>query len=133
MTAAKKTSAQTKVHNLETFSLLWLDAEVNTTEDNKRAQKRLRSIINHLEIFHDQNECQQYINSCSEHDRVVLIISGRLSKELIPQLHNLRQVSAFYIYCWDKKAYKDWAKQFSKIKGVVVKVDDLIRQVTMDQ
>ncbi|CAF4750948.1 unnamed protein product, partial [Rotaria sp. Silwood1] len=133
MAATKKKSSKTYGHNLETFSLLWLDAEVNTTDENRRAQKRLRSIINYLEIFHDQHECQQYIMSCSEHDRVVLIISGRLSKELIPQIHHLRQLSAVYIYCWDKKAYKHWAKQYSKIKGVVIQLDDLIQQITMDQ
>ncbi|CAF3486969.1 unnamed protein product [Rotaria sp. Silwood1] len=132
MTAAKNMSAQTLNDNLETFSLLWLDAEVNTTEDNRRAQKRLRSSINHLKIFHNQNECQQYIMSCSEQDRIVLIISGRLSKELIPQIHHLRQLSAVYIYCWDKRAYKDWAKQYSKIKGVVVQLDDLIQQIQTD-
>ncbi|CAF1236295.1 unnamed protein product, partial [Rotaria sordida] len=133
MTAANSTIAQTHSNNLETFTLLWLDAEVNTKEENKHAQKRLRSIINHLIIHHDQKECQQYIMSCSAQDRLILIVSGRLSKELIPQIHNLRQVSAVYIYCWDKKAYKQWAKQFTKIKGVIVKVDDLIDQIKVDQ
>ncbi|CAF3995019.1 unnamed protein product [Rotaria sordida] len=133
MTAAKSTIPQTHSDNLETFSLLWLDAEVNTKEENKHAQKRLRSIINHLKTFHDQKECQQYITSCSAQDRLVLICSGRLSKELIPQIHQFRQLSAIYIYCWDKKAYKQWAKQFNKIKGVIVKLDDLIHQITVDQ
>ncbi|CAF3384723.1 unnamed protein product, partial [Rotaria sp. Silwood2] len=114
MTTAKNTIVETNSDNVETFSLLWLDAEVNTKEENKHAQKRLRSIINHLIIFHDQNECQQYIVSSSEQDRLVLIISGRLSKELIPHIHHLRQISAVYIYCWNKQAYKHWAKQFNK-------------------
>ncbi|CAF4351719.1 unnamed protein product [Rotaria sp. Silwood2] len=126
MTTAKNTIVETNSDNVETFSLLWLDAEVNTKEENKHAQKRLRSIINHLIIFHDQNECQQYITSSSEQDRIVLIISGRLSKELIPHIHHLRQISAVYIYCWDKQAYKHWAKQFNKL-------DDLINQITLDQ
>ncbi|CAF0950493.1 unnamed protein product [Rotaria sp. Silwood1] len=133
MAAANNTVTRKHGDNLETFSLLWLDAEVNTKEENRRAQKRLRSIINYLKIFQDQNECQQYIKSCSEQDRIVLISSGRLGKELIPQIHDLRQLSDVYIYCWDKKAYKHWAKQFSKIKGVIVSLDDLVQQITMDQ
>jgi hypothetical protein len=39
--------------NLETFSLLWLDAQVNTTKDNRQAQEKLRQIINHLKTFDD--------------------------------------------------------------------------------
>ncbi|CAF2895160.1 unnamed protein product [Rotaria sp. Silwood2] len=126
MSAAKNTIAETHGNNLETFSLLWLDEKVNTKEENKHAQKRLRSTINHVIIFHDQTECQQYIMSSSEQDRIVLIISGRLSKELIPHIHRLRQLSAVYVYCWDRKAYKHWAKQFPKL-------DDLINQITLDQ
>ncbi|CAF4609795.1 unnamed protein product, partial [Rotaria sp. Silwood2] len=126
MSAAKNTIAETHGNNLETFSLLWLDEKVNTKEENKHAQKRLRSTINHVIIFHDQTECQQYIMSSSEQDRIVLIISGRLSKELIPHIHRLRQLSAVYVYCWNRKAYKHWAKQFPKL-------DDLINQITLDQ
>ncbi|CAF4106654.1 unnamed protein product [Rotaria sp. Silwood2] len=133
MTATNSTIAQTHFNNLEIFSLLWLDAEVNTKEENKRAQKQLRAIINDLKTFDDQHECQQYIMSCSEQDRLVLISSGRLGTELIPQIHHLRQLSAVYIYCWKKKVYKQWAKQFIKIKSVIVTLDDLVNQITMDQ
>ncbi|CAF2513802.1 unnamed protein product [Rotaria sp. Silwood2] len=133
MTAAENTIVQTHTDNLETFSLVWLDEKVNKKEENKRAQKRLRSIINHLKTFDDQNECQQYIMSRSEQDRVVLIISGQLSKDLIPRIHDLRQLSAIYIYCWNRKAYKPWAKNFTKINGVLVQLDDLINQITLDQ
>ncbi|CAF2513792.1 unnamed protein product [Rotaria sp. Silwood2] len=133
MAAAKNTNAEIGRSNLETFSLIWLDAEVNTTEENRRAQNRLRSIINQLIIFHNPNECRQYIMSCSIEDRLILIASGRLSKELVPQIHHLRQLSAVYIFCRDKQAYKQWAKEFNKIKGVVILLDDLINQITLDQ
>ncbi|CAF4800731.1 unnamed protein product, partial [Rotaria sp. Silwood2] len=86
MSAVKNTIVQTNSDNLEIFSLLWLDAEVNASEENRHAQKRLRSIINHLIIFHDLNECEQYIVACSEHDRLAVIVSGRLSKELLPHV-----------------------------------------------
>ena len=46
---------QTHDDNLETFSLVWLDAQVNTTEDNRQTQQKLRQIINHLKTFDDQN------------------------------------------------------------------------------
>jgi len=37
--------------NLETFSLLWLDANVHTTADNINSQTVLRRAINFLRIF----------------------------------------------------------------------------------
>ena len=90
--------------NLETFSMFWLDAQVNTTEDNRNTQLKLREIINHLKTFDDQGECHQRILSLSQEDRLVLIVSGRCGRQLVPQIHHLRQVSSIYVYCMDKKA-----------------------------
>ena len=101
--------------NLETFSLFWLDAQVNTTEENRRTQQKLRQIINHLKTFDDQNQCQQHITTLSPQDRLVLIISGRCGRQLVPQIHHLRQLSSIYVYCMDKKANKQWAKDFPKV------------------
>ncbi|CAF2156044.1 unnamed protein product [Rotaria magnacalcarata] len=133
MATANSTTSSTKKENYETFSLLWLDGQVNATEENKLAQRRLRSIINYLKLFENPQECRQYIKNCSEQDRIVLIISGRLSKELVPQIHELRQLSSVYIYCRRKKEYKTWAKQFPKIKRIVVQLDDLIQRIKEDQ
>ena len=65
-------------NNLETFALLWLDAEVNSSEENRQAQQDIRSTINHVITFEDPTLCKQYIRSVCPYDRLVLIISGRL-------------------------------------------------------
>jgi len=90
--------------NLETFSIFWLDKQVNATEDNRNTQLKLREIINHLKTFDDLGECYQRILSLSTQDRLVLIVSGRCGRQLVPQIHHLRQVSSIYVYCMDKKA-----------------------------
>ena len=119
--------------NLETFSMFWLDAQVNTTEDNRNTQLKLREIINHLKTFDDQGECHQRILSLSQEDRLVLIVSGRCGRQLVPQIHHLRQVSSIYVYCMDKKANELWAKDFIKIKSVIVQLKDLIHVIKQDQ
>jgi len=101
--------------NLETFSLLWLDAQINATEDNRQTQQKLRQIINHLKTFDDQQQCHQYILSLSPQDRLVLITSGRYGRQLVPQIHQLRQLSSIYVYCMDKQANEQWAKNFTKV------------------
>jgi hypothetical protein len=49
--------------NLETYSLIWVDAAVNSSKENVLAQQQLRTSINHLLIFEDDNECEEYIRS----------------------------------------------------------------------
>jgi hypothetical protein len=107
--------AETHDDNLESFSIFWLDPQVNTTEENRKAQHKLRQIINHLKTFDDQNQCQQFILSLAPEDRLILIVSGRCGKQLIPQIHPLQQFSSIYIYCMDKTANEQWAKDFTKV------------------
>lgn len=102
--------------NLETFSLLWLDAAVRTSKENKKAQEKLRAIINHLEVFETIDECKKYIRRCSESDRIVLIVSGGLGREIVPQVTKYTQVDCIYVYCMDKKKNKEWASQHAKVR-----------------
>jgi hypothetical protein len=112
--------ANAKIHpiteeNLETFLLYWLDADVNKSDHNKTVQHELRSIINHLKLFDDQSQCQQAIQSLSTQDRIILIVSGRLGRQIVPQIHQLRQLSSIYVYCSDKALNEEWARQFTKV------------------
>jgi hypothetical protein len=103
--------------NLETFSLVWLDAQVNNSIQKLNAQKELRAIINHLKIFEDENECQHFIEQMSKEDRLVLIVSGQLGRHVMSRIHHLRQVLSIYVYCIDKQANEQWTSGFSKVKS----------------
>jgi hypothetical protein len=86
-------------NNLETFALLRLDAAVNTSEENREAQQQLRSTINHVTTFENASLCEQYIRSVCLHDRLVLIVSGKLGQEVVPYIHQVRQLSSINVYC----------------------------------
>jgi hypothetical protein len=101
--------------NLETYFLIWLDAAVNSSEENVEAQQQLRTSINHLTTFDDDNECEEYIRSVSKHDRIILIVSGQLGQKLIPRIHQLQQIFAIYVYCMNKMPNEHWAQEFSKV------------------
>lgn len=102
-------------NNLETFSLLWLDAAVDTSEENREAQKQLRSTINYVTTFDNENHCKEYMQSLSIYDRVVLIVSGRLGKTIVPRIHDMRQLSSIYVYCLHKERNEEWAQNFVKV------------------
>ena len=101
--------------NLETYCLIWVDNSVNNSKENLDAQQQLRTSINHLLTFEDDQQCLQHINSLPKDDRVVLIVSGRLGRILVPQIVQFRQIISIYIYCLDKKANQQWSQHFSKV------------------
>ena len=60
-------SHPTAPSSTQQFAIVWLDAEVNDSEDNLFAQPKLFHTFNHVEIFEDGNTCQQFIRSKIQH------------------------------------------------------------------
>jgi hypothetical protein len=101
--------------NLETFTLLWLDASINTDDQNRQAQDELRATFNQLQKFDNRDQCEQYIKSMSAEDRIVLIVSGRFGREIVPRIYKLEQLLSVYVYCHDVKSNEQWALQYPKV------------------
>jgi hypothetical protein len=104
-------------NNLETYYLIWLDGYVNKSPDNIIAQEKLRTLINQLKPFEDGKTCEEYIRSLSETDRIVFIVSGASGKDIIPRVHQLRQILSIYIYCINKTKYEHLANDFIKVNS----------------
>ncbi len=113
-TDQKPTTNLSSNPNLESFACLWLDQNVNSTDDNRETQQELRQVINYLRTFDKSDKCEQYIRQIT-HEKVVLIVSGSLGQQVVPRLHSLPQFSACYVFCGDKQANEQWAKQYSKV------------------
>jgi len=113
----------------ETFCLIWLDANPN---EGRNTEQKLRLIINQLKKFQDLDQCQQFIEKTSPKDRLILIVSGRLGREILPKIHHLRQVISIYIYCMDKQENQLWSSKYSKVKNVVTSLEELVSLITED-
>ena len=101
--------------NLQKIVLIWLDPQVNKTDENRQVQQKLRQIINNLVVFDDQRKCQHHISSLPHSSSIFLIVSGQCGRELVPQIHQLSQLSRIYVYCMNKQANEQWAKNFAKV------------------
>ncbi|CAF1159287.1 unnamed protein product [Adineta steineri] len=117
----------------ESFSLFWLDTEVNTADHNQKTQTLLRGMVNNLQTFDNLSECQKNIQSFDEKERLILIVSGKLGREIVPQVHNLRKVSSIYVYCMNKESNREWSQDFSKVKDVIVEQKMLLTRIKLDK
>ena len=102
-------TATTKV-----YYLVWLDATLES-KDIKIAAQKLSRIMSHVQEFKDVQQCKQYIHAMTKKGNIVLIVSGRLGREIVPQVYNLSHVTSIYIYCMDKDGNKQWADKFQKV------------------
>ena len=71
--------------------------------------------MNQLKIFENTQSCEQYIRQSTGTNSIVLIVSGKCGRELIPTIHELLQLNAVYIYCMDVKSNEVWTKKYRKV------------------
>lgn len=101
----------------EIFCIIWLDSNPAET---RNTEQKLRSIVNHLKKFQDAELCQNYIEKRSKNDRLIMIVSGQLGQEIVPNIHNFRHIISIYVYCMNKARYEQWAGKYKKVSSVLL-------------
>ncbi|CAF1394746.1 unnamed protein product [Adineta steineri] len=118
-----------------TYIIEWNGQRVNVKSiaiDNDSTETILDEVLKIKFEFHNIKQCQQYIEQTSQKNRLILIVSSRLGREIVPSIYKLRQVISIYIYCMDKKNNEQWALKFAKVKSVVSDLDELVSKITTD-
>jgi poly-beta-hydroxyalkanoate depolymerase len=102
--------------NLETFSLLWCDADVEKVYSSRATHEKLLDLISFQRTFTSSDECEQYIRQqTTSADKIILICSGSFAQLLLSGVHALPQLTSVYIYCFHKGNYQQLHGQFAKV------------------
>ncbi|CAF0853883.1 unnamed protein product [Adineta ricciae] len=76
-------------------------------------------------------DCEAYLKAQSSHDPIELIISGTHGSEMVPKIHTLPQIISIHVYCYNKHAHEQWARTFTKVKGVFTEYNELLRSLSL--
>lgn len=97
----------------EAFYLVWLNESGNSSTAHANIDEQLRKVTDRVKIFSDENECEAYLRSVSDSDRIVWIINDHLGQTMVSRLHSLKQISSIYIYGSD--GGDEWTKDYAKV------------------
>ena len=104
------------------YLLVWLDASLTaSTEDYERSLKQLQSVVEEVTLFTETEKCANFLQSVQT-EKVFLIASGTMGRELVPRIHHLTQIDVICIYCGAKSRNEEWVKTWSKVKGVYTQI-----------
>lgn len=106
-------------NDVEHTCLIWLDGSADVSSENRATQTQFRAIVHHFKTFTNVSDCEKFIRSKSNFDRVYLISSGIFGQDLIPRLTALRQLCFAYVYCRDKQRNEKWSKNFAKVNSIL--------------
>lgn len=109
------------VQDIDDLSVVWLDANINQTDDCIDTELELRRLTPSLKTFTDLIDCVNYLtNLPSKHNRVFVVVSGMLGTNLLKRVQHLEYIVWIYVFCENESLYIDWAKQYDKIRGVFI-------------
>ena len=60
-----------------------------------------------------------------EDEKVCMIISGSLGRQIVPLVHNMLQVDSILIFSGNQKYDEGWFKDYSEIKGVFTETESI--------
>ncbi|CAF1352944.1 unnamed protein product [Rotaria sordida] len=122
----RRVHAQDIVQN---FLLIWLDEKIDESmDDYRKSIQKLRCTVNTIQTFRNADECIDYISQL-ENQKAFVIISGVLCESVVPRIHDISQIYSIYVFCMKKTKYKEWAKNWSKIKDVFIDIDSICDSV----
>ncbi len=102
--------------NLETFSLVWLDRTGDKSTKKNAMQQDLRAVINYLQIFHHEMDCEEYIKRSSKDEYVILIVEDQVGEKLLPKIHHIEQIFAIYISTTKQNLDQSWMNEYNKVR-----------------
>jgi hypothetical protein len=121
-----------EVEHLETFIIVWLDANIDDAQ-NQALQKRLRQYVTFFITFNEIKLCEQWLRSRSNHEKILLIVPGELGRRMVPNIHQITSIIAIYVFCWKPENHLIWTQNYTKIRGVISKAENLLQQISKDQ
>ncbi|CAF1148057.1 unnamed protein product [Adineta steineri] len=112
--------------NQEGNTLIWYDTSLALpNQDISKTKQVLRSVNDYVLLFDNEEKCIDYIKSIDT-DNIFMVISGSSSPNLLPQIHNIKQVKAICIFCINREVYKSSSSDFDKVIGIYTKQEEAI-------
>ncbi|CAF1170366.1 unnamed protein product [Rotaria sp. Silwood1] len=94
---------------------VWLDASANSNSSSfKKVEKQLKAKLENLITFNAINDFKEFIE-IHDNQTILLIVSASYGRQIVPEIHNLRQLLAIYVYCANIESNIQWAKDYTKV------------------
>ncbi|CAF4038337.1 unnamed protein product, partial [Rotaria sp. Silwood1] len=115
----------------ENYLVIWVDGNINVeNEDCQNTLAQLRSVVNDVNPCTTAEQCIDKLQENSE-ETLFVISSGALGQHLVPEIHGMPKLDGIYIFCGNKQRHQEWAKNWSKIKGVHTTIKSICEKLAV--
>jgi len=124
---------QTKSRNMQNFILVWLDSEIDPTNNNRFRNSiiELEGVFNDIKTFDGVDKCFDFITDVAN-EKIMMIISDQLASDIIPLTHNIPQINSFYILCKNRTSNQGWMQQWLKVQKISTVIEEICEALKQD-
>ncbi|CAF1275514.1 unnamed protein product [Adineta steineri] len=117
------------LQQMQNVLLIWLDNNIDENNDDcQNTITQLRQVVNDINTFSDVDQCFEFIETIVD-KKACIIISGSLGQHFVRFVHNMSQVDSIFVLCENQKHHEQWAKKWSKIKGIFVDITSICEAI----
>jgi hypothetical protein len=103
---------------IDNIYVLWLDPNINTSDENKQIQKKLKELFLNNFIPCEQVEKAVHYIEEKHNAHFLLITGGQIGRQIVPKINNLSQIHFIVVYCMNKEANEEWSRNFEKVQYI---------------
>ncbi|CAF2035288.1 unnamed protein product [Rotaria magnacalcarata] len=119
------TARRPKHRKGEQYMVLWVDENIDSNNpDCKNTLAQLHIVVNEVKQCTKWKECIEWLNKNRE-ETFHVIVSGGLGQSLVPSIHSIPNLDSIYIFCGNQQRHEEWARRWSKIKGVHTSINPI--------
>ena len=98
--------------------LVWVDLKIGAkSKKNHQTVEKVRSIVNDVTVFTETDSCIEFLRAITK-EKVFVIVSERLSQELVPRIHAMVQLDTIYISSDNRTRCEKWTREWRKVKVI---------------
>ncbi|CAF3804600.1 unnamed protein product [Adineta steineri] len=116
------------LHNKEDIQLIWLDGNMNDSDDYLLTQSMLIQLNPAVRFYSHFDRCLDFIKSIKD-EQIFLIVSGAFAQHILLHTHHHQSLIATFIFCSNSQYYKPLMQKYNKIIGIFTKQHDLLKSI----
>jgi hypothetical protein len=103
---------------MQNFLLVWVDDKIKmNSKKYTKTLERIRSIVNDVTIITETQPCIEFLREITN-EKVFVIVSEGLGRELVPSIHSMVQLDTIYISSDNRVRCEKWTRECCKVKGI---------------
>ena len=114
--------------NHEAVCLVWLESFICDEQHAYNIREMLLELHPDVRLYSEVGSCINLIKTLVN-KHILLVTSGVLADEILPEIHSLRSVAAIFVFCPNGRFHDSIMNHYGKVVDIFIDQDSLLKSI----